>query len=184
MLDMLEWLARYGFIDILFGIGVIGFLAKLIKKALPNNYDHLHVHVSSGGPVSIPGAGPLNHSFSIEIRNAGQTNFYIARAFFRPKLRSWKTLWLIQQQTELKVHPESHRITDKDAFELKFLGASQAGFTDYEALVRPGSSSHGVTTWLPLEEPISQNIINERRCGVLYIEYATTGRQGVHVVRV
>lgn len=184
MLKTLEWLAKYGFIDIIFGIGVVGFIARLVAKAFPSNYDHLHVHVSRGGPVSIPRAGQLNHSLSILIRNAGQTNFYIARAYFRAKQRSWKTLWLVRHKTDLTVHPEAYRITDKDAFELKFPCNSSTGFTDYETLVRPGPSNNGVTTWLPLTDEVSQDDIDNRTCGVLYIEYATSGKQGVHVVKV
>jgi hypothetical protein len=81
------------------------------------------------------------------------------------------------------VHPQSYRIADKDAFELKS-SQKQDSFTEYEALVRPGDSQRDVTTWLPLSEAASQEDIDKRRCGVLYVEYATTGKQGVHVVRV
>lgn len=181
ILDNLEWLARYGFIDIIFGIGVIGFLARLVKKAFPSNYDHLHINVKAGGPASIPGA-KVDQTLNINLRNAGQTNFYIARAYFRPKLRRWWFLWVKKTYTKLKVHPLSHRIADMDAFELKFK-VDQAGFCEYEALVQPGHNN-GQTTWLALEEPSSQRDINKRLNGVLYIEYATSGRQGLHRTRI
>jgi hypothetical protein len=180
VLSIFEWLAKYGFIDIIFGLGVMGFLARLIQKVRPSNYDHFHIDASVGGPVAIPRAGNVNDSFSITIRNAGQTNIYIARAYFRPTLRHWKSLWLLRTPTRLKIHPQSSRIADKDAFELKF--AQAESFTEYEALVKPGSSN-GVSTWLPLEQSTNQEDINKRQCGKIYIEYATAGRQGVHVVR-
>ena len=183
MLDILEWLAKYGIFDLVFGLGVISLLARFIKRVLPSNCDHLHVDVFVGGPVTIPRVGNLPHSFRISLRNAGQTNLYIARAYFRPKFRRWWSLWLRRSSTGLKVHPQSYRIADKDAFELKFSGG-QDSFTEYEALVRPGDSKQDVTTWLPLGEAASQEDIDKRRCGVLYVEYATTGKQGVHVVRV
>ena len=55
LLHALETLAKYGIIDIIFGIGVVSFLARLVQKAMPSNYDHLHINVSPGGGVSIPG---------------------------------------------------------------------------------------------------------------------------------
>lgn len=182
ILDTLEWLAKYGFIDIIFGIGVVGFLAGVIKKAFPSNYDHLHVSVCPSGAVSIPGAGQVPQSIMFTLGNAGQTNLYVARAFFRPKLRRWWTLWLKRFPTRLRVHSKSLRIAHKDAFELKFLG-NHPGFSNYEALVQPGHSK-GQITWLALEHPVQQIEIDNRRCGVLYIEYATSGKQGLHAVRV
>jgi len=184
MLETLEWLTKYGFIEIFFGLGVVGLLARLIRKVLPSNYDHLHVDVFGSGPVTIPRVtDTIPHSFSIALRNAGNTNLYVARAYFRPKLRRWWSLWLRRSPTRLKVHPKAYRIIDKDAIELKFSGG-QNNFTEYETLVRPGASTQAVTTWLPLSEAANQEDINKRQCGVLYVEYATWGKQGVHVVRV
>lgn len=177
MLQTLEWLARYGIIDIFFGVGVIGFVAHLIRKVVPSNCEHLHVDVYMGGPVEIPRAGKLDHSFVIALRNAGQVNLYVARAYFRPKLRRWWSLWLLRTPTSLKVHPKSYRIADKDAFELK-PAEEHEGFTRYETLVRPGDSRSGVVTWLPLVKSANQEDIERRRCGVLYVEYATRGKQG------
>jgi hypothetical protein len=182
LLNFLEKLAKYGIIDIIFGIGVVGFLVRLIQKVMPSNYEHLHINVSIGGPVSIPGAGQVEQSISFILNNAGQTNFYVARAYFRPKFRRWWFLWLKRTPTNVIIHPRSFRIAGKDAFELKFQG-EHPWFSDYETLVRPGRSG-GQPTWLALEQPMHQSDIDNRNCGVLYIEYATTGKQGVHVVRV
>jgi len=183
LLDKLEWMARYGFIDILFGIGVFGLIGHLISKVLPSNYKHLHVNVSPGGPVTIPRANKVPQSIEFHVRNSGPANFYIARAYFRPKQRRWFLLWAKESNTLLRVHPQSDRITDLDAFELKFPGQDPQYFTEYEALIRPGHQN-GITTWLALESQVSQDLINKRRCGVLFIEYATLGKQGKHRVRV
>ncbi len=180
ILNKLEWLARYGFIDIIFGLGVISFLVSLIKKTFPTNYEHLHVSVSLGGSVSIPPDIKVNQSFRIQLSNSGQTNFYIARAYFCANQREWWTLWLWNKSTGLNVHPGPDRIADKNnAFELKFTDQQPNDFTQYEALIRPGHS-HRQTTWLPLAQPITQKLIDNRNCGTLYIEYATQKRQGVH----
>ncbi len=183
LLETLEWMARYGFIDILFGIGVITLIGNLIAKLLPSNYKHLHVNVSPGGPVNIPRVGQVPQSIEFHFRNSGQANFYIARAYFRPKQRRWFLIWAKEINTKLRVHPQSDRITDRDAFELKFPGQRPLYFTEYEALVRPGHQNVK-TTWLALESPLSQDLINKRRCGVLFLEYATSGKQGKHRVRV
>lgn len=187
MLDTLEWLARYGFIDIIFGIGVISFLRRLIRRALPTNYEFLHVDVSPGVPGFIPDYNGkqvnVDQSFSLRISNSGRSNFYVARAYFRAKQRRWRTLWLWRTPTQIRVHPRSARIADKDAFELKFPDKRPEYFEEYEALIRPGSLN-GQMTWLALEQPVEQRLIDKRRCGVLYVEYATSGRQGVHRVRV
>lgn len=181
ILNTLESAAKYGFIDIIFGLGVISFLIGVIKKAFPSNYDHLHVSVSPGGAVSIPGAGPIPQSIVFTLSNAGRTNIYVARAFFRPKLRRWWLLWK-RTPTNLRIHPRSARIAHKDAFELKFIG-SHPGFSNFEALVPPGHSA-GQATWLALAQSVQQIDIDNRQCGVLYVEYATAGKQGLHAVRV
>ncbi|NLX20125.1 MAG: hypothetical protein GXY55_00445 [Phycisphaerae bacterium] len=182
-MDTLKWLAEYGFIDIIFGIGIVGFIWRLFQKALPSNYEHLHVNVTAGGRVTVA-TGPVDNSVVFHIRNAGQTNFYIARADFRAKQRaSWK-LWLAWTETQLCIHPSSDRITDLDnAIELKFQGQQQSYFTEYEALVRPGHNN-ARSTWIPLCSPLQQAPVNSKKCGTLYIEYATAGKQGTHVTRV
>lgn len=182
--DILEWSAKYGVIDIILGLGVLSFLGKLIRKAFPANYEHLHISVSLGGPVSILPNITAQQSFLIQLSNAGQTNLYIARAYFRARQRKWWTLWFWDRPTRLHVHPNSDRIADKDnAFELKFTGQQPNFFTEYEALVRPGHANRQVT-FLALEQPIEQHLIDNRNCGVLYVEYATSNKQGVHKIKV
>jgi hypothetical protein len=182
ILDRLEWFTKYGFTEMVFGFGVIAFLARIVRKAFPMNYDHLHISVSPGGAVSIPGAAG-QQSIVFTLSNAGQTNVYVARAFFRSKLRRWWWLWLKRTPTKLRVHPLSAKIAHKDAFELKFQGPQQPLFSSYEAYLPPGTVGAQIT-WLALEQRVQQVEIENRRCGVLYIEYATSGKQGVHTVRV
>ena len=183
ILEFLEKLAKYGIIDIIFGIGVIGFIVKLIRRAFPTNYDHLHVNISIGGAVFIPGPGKVLNSINFQLANAGQTNFYVARAYFRAKQRPWWTLWLFPLKTKTIVHPASARIMDKDAFELKFIGNQPQYFTDFETLIRPGSSNSQLT-FLAVEQPLQQSLIDNRRCGTIYIEYAVSGQQGIHRTRI
>lgn len=182
-METLKWLAEYGLIDIIFGIGVVGLITGLIRKFMPSNYERLHTSVSAGGPVIIQ-TGQVNQSIQFQIKNAGPSNFYIARAYFRSERRSPCKLWLGWQRTPLQVHLDSSRIAEKDnAFELKFSGEQSQFLTDLEALVRP-VSSNSQTTWLALEKPLTSELIQSRNCGVLYIEYATQGKQGTHVIRV
>ena len=182
LLNKLEWLARYGFIDIIFGVGVTAFLWRLLRKVIPNNNDHLHVNLAPGGAMIINGARVVQ-SLIISIRNSGPKNCYIARAYFRPKQRRWWTLFLRRSSTRLEVDPLSDRIGSKDAFELKFSGEQPGYLSEYEAIVRPGHAK-GVSTSLALVRPASQSMIDERRCGTLCLEYATSERQGIHSERV
>lgn len=172
------WVYRY-----FFGIGITGYVVKLASKALPSNYEYLHVNVTHGGPVTIPRAGRLENSLTIQLRNSGNANFYISRAYFRPKLRRWWTLGLLRTSTSLRVHPESDRISDKDAFELKFDGQDRWILSEYETILRPGHQNVQ-TTWLALETRVLESAINACLCGKLYLEYATAGKQGLHAIRV
>lgn len=183
ILNYLEWLAKYGFIDIFFGLGVISFIGALINKVLPSNYDNLVVEPHPGGAVQIPNHAVAN-SFQINIHNMGNVNLYIARAYLKAKQRQWWTLWIWNRPTALQVHPASARVLGKDdAFELKFPGNQQMYFTDIETLVRPNNVAHQ-NTWLALNAPVNQELINKKKCGTLYIEYATVKKQGVHKIRV
>jgi hypothetical protein len=184
VLDALEWLARYGFIDILFGVGVIALLRRLLIKIVPSKYKWLEVNATPGGPVTIPGAGAVDQSFRIQLVNSGSTNCYVGRAYFRPKLRRWWLLWLKRTPTRIQVHPQSHRTVKKDAFELKFRDQEHEDiFSEFETLLRPRDFP-GQATWLALSMPVQQDDIDKHRCGVLYVEYAASGKQGVHAERI
>ena len=189
LLETLEWLTKYGFLEIFFGLGVLGLVAKLVHKVVPSNCNFLDVHTAAGGPVTIPGAiGQLHlqHSFTIDLRNVGPMNIYVGKAYFRPKRRRWWTLWLGRRRTPLRVHPQAFRIVSKDAFALGFEAPGQQVqhvFTDFETLLRPVPGST-VRTWLPLTAAADQREIEKRNCGVLYVEYATREGQGIHVIRV
>lgn len=183
MWHLLEFGSKFGLIDIFFGIGIPAFLWSMIRKQAPRNYPYLHVSVSSGSNVSIPPNQVNIPSISFSISNSGSSNFYIARAYFLPIKRSWKTKFL-PTKTYLKVHPYSDRIADKsNAFELKFLGKESNLFTEYETIIRPGHENRK-QTWLALAEPLVTEMIINRDCGTLFIEYATKDYQGVHKVRV
>ncbi len=183
ILELLEWLTKYGFIDIIFGLGVVSLLWRILRKYLPSNYPLLHINLSRGPVLKIRGED-IPTTVQINIRNSGLNNFYIARAYFRPKLRPFWLLWLYPMPTQLKGHPASDRISEKDAYELKFQVQNQAqGLTEYEALVKPGHDN-GVMTALALTQEASAEMIQNRSCGKIYIEYAVAGQQGIHRVRV
>lgn len=183
MLETLEWLAKYGFIDIIFGLGVVSLLWRILRKYLPSNYAQLHINLSIGPVLNIRGE-VIPTTVQFNIRNSGTKNFYIARAYFRPKIRPWWLLWLCPISTKLKVHSASDRISEKDAYELKFTNQNLGqGLTEYESLVKPGHGN-GVVTVLALSQKVSDETIQNRLCGKIYIEYAVAGQQGVHRVRV
>lgn len=184
ILEISEWMTRYGIYDILTILGVFTFIGNMIRRGFPSNYEHLHISASlAAGTFSIPPNVRVPQAFSIQLSNAGQTNLYIARAYFKSTQRAWWTLWLWGQPTALRVHPRSDRIADKDnAFELKFDGERPNHLTEYEALIPPGHNNRR-STWLALEQPVEQRLINNRKCGILYVEYATSNKQGIHKVR-
>jgi len=158
ILENLEWLANYGFIDLIFGIGVVGLLANFLRRLLPANYDQLHIDAVNGGPCSIPGDPKVQHTLAFRLSNAGQTNIFVTRCYFRARSRPWFLLWLIPLRTSTKVHPLSMKITHKDAYELKFMG-NTPGFSNYETMIASGNS-RGATTFLPLTEPVPQKILD------------------------
>ena len=53
-----------------------------------------------------------------------------------------------------------------------------------ENFAYPLSLSFPFPTWLALEQPIEQRMIDNRNCGILYIEYATQTKQGKHIIKV
>lgn len=183
MIKYLEIASKFGLIDIFFGIGIPAFLWNLIRKRAPRNYPYLHISVSNEFVVSIPPNHKNLPSIVFSISNSGNSNFYIARAYFLPTRSNWRTLFL-PRKTYVKVHPYSDRIADKNnAFELKFTSEEPNIFTEYETIIRPGHENKK-QTWLALSEPLMMDMILNRDCGTLYIEYATREFQGVHKIRV
>ena len=130
MLELLETLSRYSFFDIFFGVGITSLFWRFLRRFVPINCPHLHVDIKPGPQVKIRGIA-IPDSLRIDIRNSGATNIYIARAYFRAKIRPWWLLWVYPLHTRLQVHPESDRIADLDAYELKFEGDIRNGFTEY-----------------------------------------------------
>ncbi len=183
MLEFLKIASNYGIIDIFFGIGIPAFLWRIIWLNKTKNYPFLHISISNEFLVEISPNYKNLPSIFFSISNSGSSNFYIARAYFLPEQRRWYTLFF-STNTNLKIHPTSDRIADKNnAFELKFKGEDRNYFTEYEAIVRPGHHNRK-HTWLALAEPVTENMIKTRNCGMLFIEYATKEFQGVHKIRV
>ena len=180
MLDWLEFASHYGLIDIFFGIGIPAVLWSVIRKRFPKNYPYLHVSASIlDNSVSIPPNHKNLPSIVFSLSNCGSSNFYIARAYFLPEKRDWRSLFF-GKKTALKVHPDSDKIADKrNAFELKFATDNPSIFTHFETIIRPGHENKK-RTWLALSEPLTNDLIQQRNCGTLYIEYATKDYHGVH----
>ena len=183
MFEFLKSASDYGLIDIFFGIGIPAFLWSLIRKRAPRNYPYLHVSVSEGHSDFIPPNHQNLCAIIFSISNSGNSNFYIARAYFIPTRSSWITLFLAIK-TPIKVHPFSDKIADKNnAFELKFISDDPIIFTEYETIIRP-SHKNRKQTFLALTEPLTLEMIQNRNCGTLYIDYATREFQGTHKIRV
>ena len=174
ILDKLEWAARYGFIDIAFGLGVTGIIWRGLRRFVPRNLEHLHIHVQ---PHELHVANDIetyDNALGIFISNAGQHNIYIARAFFRDRYR---TIWPLTSRSELPIYPKAFRSAAHDAYEIKF----GDGWYEFDCLIKPG---HRTFTYLPLSKPPDETTIAGHRCGTIILEYATAGRSGVHRVRV
>src|SRR6266550_2091176 len=96
----------------------------------------------------------------------------MARAYIRPKLRRCWFLWRRRSPTKLRVHYRLSASQARMHLRSPFALAGQQEFTEYETLlcrVPPAT----VRKWLPLTEALRQREIDKRRCGVLYVEYAT-----------
>lgn len=151
-----------------------------IKAKSPKNIPTLHIHATGEGLVNIPGAEGCP-CFRFHFRNAGHIRIYITRVYFKPAQRHFWTLGFLKR-TKLQVHRLSYRISQLNAYELKFR-SEQNTFVEYETVLNSGPSNQGEMTWLPLSEAALPNDISEKRCGTLYVEYAMSGNQGTHVER-
>ena len=81
-LDWLECLARYGIIDIIFGIGIFSFLWSKLRAKTIDEIDGVEI---------LPHFDTANSVFEIEVRNNSNENLYVYRSYFLPGYRS--TIW-------------------------------------------------------------------------------------------
>lgn len=163
----LEWLAKYGFIDIFFGLGVLGFVYKLFQRAIPRNLDELS--------VSVDFESRNNHLLYIQISNSGGKNIYISRAYFKPRRNKWYEL---KKRPSLKflTQPNYYNLTHKH-YEVRF----SADLKSYDVLIKPGFENKQSTA-LGLQEIPEYRVLGEGLYGKLTIEYSTYGKQGKHVI--
>jgi hypothetical protein len=184
VLDSLEWLAKYGLIDIIFGIGVTGILWNFLRRRFPRRCEALVVDVAVSGTCQIPGSNGHVPSFTIHLRNTASgkdSNIYVARAYFRKR---YGFMGLFRPNGKLPVHPASERMLENDSYALKFRGQNKnVGFSDYETLILPGHE-YGEMTFLALANEPTYPVREKRVSGTLFIEYASKGTMGVHRVRV
>lgn len=78
-LEWLEWLTRYGFIDILFGIGILGYIRKLLKKPI--------VEYIPGIEISRRFRANDGY-FEIEVQNLSALPLYVYKAYFNRQYQS------------------------------------------------------------------------------------------------
>jgi len=72
---ILEWLTKYGIIDIFFGVGIIAYIREKLKKRVVKSIDGIEI---------LPRMEPLDGFFDIMIKNSSRDPFYIYRVRFKP----------------------------------------------------------------------------------------------------
>lgn len=166
-METLEYLAKYGFIDIFFGIGALGIISRLVSRVVPSNLDELH--------VSADFVVQNNPLFFVQISNAGGRNIYISRAYFKPK----KGLFQKNKNTiSPNVRGNFKNIT-QNFYELRF----GEGTREYDYLLKPGYENKA-STGLQLDSMPSTLETGAGLFGKVVIEYATYDKQGKHVIPV
>lgn len=125
ILSDLEWLSRYGFIDIIFGIGVITFLWRVIRRHWPRNLPGLQIDTRLDPPPHVTHVeieGTRRSAIFIIITNVAAANVYITKASFRAyyrRLLFWK--W----KTKLRILPVASKDIQHKEYELKFVSRYQ-----------------------------------------------------------
>jgi hypothetical protein len=174
ILNTLEWAARYGIIDIVFGLGIVGLVLRGLRRYIPRNLDNLHIHVQSQELHANDFHEQYDHVLGIFIANSGTTNVYIARAFFRP---TYRVFLFFKRSTKLPIYSKAFKSAAHKAYEIKF----GRQWYEYDVIIKPEQREF---SYLPLSKSVDETIIKNRQCGTLVIEYATAGKSGIHVVRV
>lgn len=170
IMDILEYLSKYGLIDIFFGIGILGIVSRLVSRVIPSNLDELHVNadfVVQNTPLMF-----------VQIANAGRKNIYISRAYFKPRPHRWP---FSKNKHALALSLRGNfRNLSLNFYELRF---GTEGSREYDCLVKPGHDKK-VSTGLQLDSLPRITETGAGRFGKIVIEYATYGKQGRHVVPV
>ncbi len=166
IMDILEYWAKYGFIDIFFGVGVLGIISPLVRRIVPSNLDELH--------VSADFAAQNTDLLFVQIANAGGKNIYISRAYFKP--RRYSRFYLKNKHVLACSQMGNFWNLTLNFYELRF--GKNAG--EYDCLLKPGYE-HKVATGLQLDS-LPQEKTGTGIFGKVVIEYATYGKQGRHVV--
>ncbi len=71
----LEWLTKYGLIDIFFGLGILAYIRRKLQKSSVHSIDGIEI---------IPKIEPLEGIIEIKVRNLSKEPLYIYRAYFKP----------------------------------------------------------------------------------------------------
>ncbi|HEX8195559.1 MAG TPA: hypothetical protein VF571_05050 [Pyrinomonadaceae bacterium] len=74
-LDLLEWLAKYGFIDILFGIGIFEYFRRKFRRTIVEQINDVEIRRSFESESA---------SYEIEIVNLSKEPLYVYQAYFTP----------------------------------------------------------------------------------------------------
>ncbi|THF51821.1 hypothetical protein E6C50_08680 [Flavobacterium supellecticarium] len=75
ILNILEWLSKYGFIDILFGIGIFTIINKALKSKIKSSID---------GADLLPYFDTDNNTFILGIKNQSSQPLYLYQAYVKP----------------------------------------------------------------------------------------------------
>jgi hypothetical protein len=75
ILDILEWLARYGFIEIFFGVGILTYIKRKFQTRTKRHIDGVDI---------LPTIPVDNDVLEIEIINNSREPLYLHHARFRP----------------------------------------------------------------------------------------------------
>jgi hypothetical protein len=84
LLDWLEWLARYGIIDIVFGVGILGYLRQLFRSPTVEHIPGVEIHRrfrTDGGYLEI------------EVMNLSSQPLYIYKAHFNRRYETLGVPW-------------------------------------------------------------------------------------------
>jgi hypothetical protein len=168
-METLEFLAKYGFIDIFFGVGALGIISQLVSRVVPSNLDELHVSADF-----VVRDSPL---FFVQISNAGGRNIYISRAYFKLKARG--PFFTKNRHALAPSLRGNFKNITLDFYELRF----GDGTREYDCLLKPGYENK-MSTGLQLDSMPSTLETGAGLFGKVVIEYATYGKQGKHVIPV
>jgi hypothetical protein len=75
VLSKLEWLSKYGFIDIIFGIGIFTFIAKILKKKVRSDIESVDF---------LPHLDLTRKEFRLGIKNQSNQPLYLYKAYIKP----------------------------------------------------------------------------------------------------